>query len=87
MTNAPVELIQARIANPGWTPGRKDMRDLLTAWRSLEDAERDDMQKRLARLDAPSVKRAMELFAGLDERSRGELTRPIMKSYFKGTWC
>ncbi|MEI6398547.1 MAG: N-6 DNA methylase [Pseudomonadota bacterium] len=83
MTNAPVELIQARIANPGWTPGRKDMRDLLTAWRSLEDAERDDMQKRLARLDAPSVKRAMELFAGLDERSRGELTRPIMKSYFK----
>jgi predicted RNA methylase len=83
MTDAPVELIQARIANPGWTPGRNDMRDLLGAWRLLEDAEREVMEKRLARLDAPSVKRVMELFAGLDERSRGELTRPIMKSYFK----
>ncbi len=85
MMNAPIELIQARIATPGWTPGRKDMSNLLAVWGQLEGAERESMQKRLARLDAPSVNKAMELFFCADARTRGELARCLLKSYFKVT--
>jgi hypothetical protein len=83
MSQAPIELIQVRIATPGWTPGKKDIADLFSVWRELSESERDAMIKRLAKLDAPSVKRASELFAELDDRSRGELARPLLKSFLK----
>jgi predicted RNA methylase len=83
MMNAPIELIRERIANPGWTPGRKDVASLLAVWSSLEDSERETMQKRMALLDAPSVRKAMDLFSSLDARSRAELARCLLKAYFK----
>lgn len=83
MMDAPIELIQARIATPGWTPGRKDIAELFSVWRHLSDDERESMQKRLAKIDAPSARKAAQLFPGLDERTRGELARPILKAYIK----
>ncbi len=83
MMNAPIELIQARISTSGWTPGRKDMSNLFSVWGNLEDSERESMQKRLALLDAPSVRKAMALFFSADDRSRGELARCLLKAYFK----
>lgn len=83
MIDAPIELIQARIATPGWTPGRKDIADLFAAWRYITADERESMQKRLAKIDAPSARKAAHLFSELDDRSRGELTRPILKAYIK----
>jgi predicted RNA methylase len=80
MKNVPLELIEARIADKAWTPGRRDIGDLFTAWRELSDDDREQMQKRMARLDAPSVCAAIQSFASLDARSRGELTRPVLKS-------
>jgi predicted RNA methylase len=83
MNEAPLELIQARIATPGWTPGRKDMTDLCAVWRYLDDHERESMQKRLSKIDTPSARKAAELFSSLDPRSRGELARPLLKAYIK----
>lgn len=83
MTDAPLELIQARISTPGWTPGKRDIEPLFAVWRHLSDDERESMEKRLARLDGPSAGRAAEMFAGLDERSRGELARPLVKSFLR----
>ena len=80
MMNAPIELIQARISCSGWTPGRKDMANLFAVWGNLEVIERESMQKRMARLDAPSVRKAMELFFAADDRSRGELARCLLTS-------
>ena len=80
MKNVPLELIEARIADKAWTPGRRDIADLFTVWRDLRDDDREQMQKRFARLDAPSVYAAIQFFGGLDGRSRGELARPVLKS-------
>ena len=81
--DAPLELIQSRIASPGWTPGKRDIHGLFEVWRQLDEGERESMEKRLAKLDAPSAHKAFELFAVLDPRSRGDLARPLLKSYLK----
>lgn len=78
-----LEQVKAQIARPGWTPGRKDMEFLFGVWRSLDDGERDSLEKRLSRIDAPSVRRAVELIKCVDTRTRGDLTRSILKSYLK----
>lgn len=83
MSTQILEQVKAQIARPGWTPGRKDIETLFGVWRSLDDDERDSLEKRLSRIDAPSVRRAVELIKDVETRTRGDLTRSILKSYLK----
>ncbi len=87
-----VEQIRFSLAQPGWTPGRRDMSSLFQVWRSLADAEREGLVKKLTKIDAPSVRVAVETLPTLDPRTRGDLARPLLKSYLRsankdsGSW-
>jgi predicted RNA methylase len=73
--------LQAKIAHPGWTPGRRDIGAVLSQWRNLTDSERASLEKRLSRVDAPCAQRAAVIFSGLDDRTRGDLCRPLLKAF------
>jgi predicted RNA methylase len=76
--------LQIKIAHPGWTPGKRDIAAVLALWRSINDDERSSLEKRLSKVDPPCAKRASQIFAGLDDNSRGELCRPLLKAFLSG---
>jgi len=78
--NLPVELMQVRIAQPGWRPGRSDISELMAVWSYLTDFDHDVASKKIAKMDAPAAKVALSCLETLDSRGRAELTRPVLKA-------
>ncbi len=76
--------LQNKISHPGWTPGKRDIASVLSQWRSLTDQERSSLEKRLSKVDPPCAMRASQLFSELDDKSRGELCRPLLKAFLGG---
>jgi predicted RNA methylase len=75
-----LEHLREKIAQTGWIPGKRDIPVVFAYWRALTDAEQSVLEKRLSKIDPPCAKRAALLFRQLDERSRGDLCRPILKA-------
>jgi predicted RNA methylase len=76
--------LQGKLSRLGWTPGKRDISALLSHWRALTDDERSALEKRIVKVDPPCAVKASQLFSGLDDRSRGDLCRPLLKAFLSG---
>jgi predicted RNA methylase len=78
-----LDLLVTKISSPAWTPGKKDIAEIVAVWGRLSLEQRELILSKFTRLDAPAAKAALNALGGLDTRMRSELTRPILKAGLK----
>lgn len=81
----PVKVLDFKVLadSKGWLPGRRDVSQLIDAWSSFPKELRENLIKKLSKMDGPASNLALKVLPNADAARRQELTRPVLKSVFR----